>query len=108
MGERVGRLTARFSANRVVSQFTEQHYLPAASAVRERTANQGAMGVDLLNWQTQLAKHWSMVRFGSATVEQKEGQHIFQVQVFLDDLDPNALRPHPYAEGQNANAPFLL
>ncbi len=106
MRESMARLTPLFSANRVVRQYTEQHYLPAASAVRERTANQGAMGVDLLNWQTQLAKHWSMVRFGSATVEQKEGQHIFQVQVFLDDLDPNAVSAELYAEGQNGNAPF--
>jgi glycogen phosphorylase len=63
------------------------------------------MGADLLNWQAQLAKHWPMLRFGSADVEQKEGQLAFQVQVFLDDLDPDAVRVELYAEGQNANAP---
>ena len=105
MRESMARLTPVFSANRVVCQYTEQHYLSAASAFRERATNQGAMGTDLLNWQAQLAKHWSMVRFGSARVEQKEGQYVFQAEVFLDDLDPDAVRAELYAEGQNGNAP---
>ena len=67
--------------------------------------NQGALGADLLKWRTQLAKHWSAVRFGSATVEQKDGQYFFQVQLFLDDLDPDAVRVELYAEGQNGNTP---
>ena len=48
---------------------------------------------------------WPALRFGSATVEQSDGQHIFQVQVFLDDLDPNAVSVELYAEGKNGNAP---
>ena len=46
-----------------------------------------------------------MLRFGSATVEQKDGKFTFDVQVFLDDLDPEAVRVELYAEGQNGNAP---
>jgi glycogen phosphorylase len=105
MRESMARLTPVFSANRVVCQYTEQHYLSAASVFRERATNQGAMGADLLNWQAQLAKHWSKVRFGPATVEQKDGQYVFQAQVFLDDLDPDAVRAELYAEGQNGNTP---
>ncbi len=103
MRESMATLTPQFSANRVVRQYTEQHYLSAASAYLERARNQGKLGADLLNWQAQLAKHWPMLRFGSATVEQKDGQFIFQVQVFLDDLDPNAVRVELYAEGRNGD-----
>jgi starch phosphorylase len=106
MRESMAKLTPLFSTNRVVRQYTEQHYLSAASTFRERAANQGAKGAELLNWQAQLAKHWSVVRFGPATVEQKEGQYIFQAQVFLDDLDPDAVSADLYAEGQNGNAPL--
>ena len=70
--------------------------------------NQGAIGADLLDWRTQLEKHWSALRFGSATVEQKDGQYVFHAQVFLDDLDPDAVNAELYAEGQNGNAPLRL
>ena len=36
MRESMARLTPRFSANRAVREYTEQHYVPAASAYRQR------------------------------------------------------------------------
>ena len=44
MRESMARLTPRFSADRAVREYTEQHYLPAAAAYRERAANKGAIG----------------------------------------------------------------
>jgi len=108
MRESMCRLTPLFSANRVVRQYTEQHYLRAASVFRERAANQGTVGASLLHWQSQLAKHWPALRFGSATVEQKDGQYLFQTQVFLGDLDPDAVRAELYAESQNGTAPYPM
>lgn len=55
---------------------------------------------ELLNWRTQLAEHWSGLRFGPATLEEKEGQPVFQVQVFLDDLDPNAVSVESTRKGR--------
>src|SRR5579864_5432617 len=105
MRESMAKLTPVFSTNRAVRQYTEEHYLSAASAFKERASNQGARAAELLNWQAQLAKRWPALRFGSATVEQKDGQHFFQVQLFLDDLDSGAVSVELYAEGQNGNAP---
>jgi glycogen phosphorylase len=105
MRESMARLTPAFSTNRAVSQYTDEHYVRGAAAFRRRAEKGGSLAADLLNWQTQLAKHWSLLRFGSATVEQKDGQFTFRVQVFLDDLDPDAVRVELYAEGQNGNAP---
>jgi glycogen phosphorylase len=105
MRESMARLTPLFSTNRVVRQYTEEHYLSAALAFEERAKNQGAMGVDLLNWRTQIAKHWSTVRFGSATVEEKNGQLLFQTQVYFNDLDPGSVNVELYADGQNGSAP---
>lgn len=97
------RLTPLFSTNRVVRQYTDEHYLTAASAFKDRAANEGTLGRDLLNWQAELTKHWPTLRFGSATVQEKDGQFTFQVQVFLDDLDPDAVSAELYAEAQNGN-----
>ena len=58
------------------------------------------MGADLVAWQAELAKHWSALRFGPATVEQQDEQYLFHVQVFLDDIDPDAVRVELYAEAQ--------
>jgi glycogen phosphorylase len=101
MRESMCRLAPCFSANRVVREYTEEHYLSAASGFKERAANQGALGASLVNWQGQLRKHWPALRFGSATVEQQGGQYLFQAQIFLDDLDPDTVSAELYAEGQN-------
>ena len=39
MRESMARLTPQFSANRTVREYTEQYYLPAAAAYRERAAD---------------------------------------------------------------------
>src|SRR5579862_7210369 len=105
MRESMARLTPLFSTNRVVRQYTEEHYLSAAAAFTERGKDHGALGVSLVNWEGELAKHWSGLRFGSASVERKDGQLVFQTQVFLEDLDAEYVSVELYAEGRNDNAP---
>jgi starch phosphorylase len=63
------------------------------------------VGIDLVAWQAELAKHWSALRFGPATVEQQGEQYLFHVQVFLDDIDPNAVKVELYADAQKDSAP---
>jgi starch phosphorylase len=106
MRESMARLTPLFSTNRVVRQYTEEHYLAAASAFKERAKNRGALGVDLVNWKAEIAKRWSGVRFGTATVKQNNGEFLFQTQVYIDDLDPDSVKVELYAEGQNDKTPL--
>ncbi|CAH1906121.1 Glycogen phosphorylase [Candidatus Nitrotoga sp. HW29] len=105
MRESMARLTPRFSTNRTVREYTEQHYLPAVSAYRERIVDKGAVGVQIINWRHNLDQHWAALRFGEVNVETNEQQHIFEVQVYLDDLGPNAVRVELYANGINGNSP---
>ena len=107
MRESLARLTSAFSTNRVVRQYTEEHYLSAAAAFRQRAENRGSMGADLVAWQAELAKHWSALRFGTATVEQQGERFLFHVQVFLDDVDPDALMVELYAEAQKEGDPTV-
>jgi starch phosphorylase len=100
MRESMTRLTPAFSTNRAVRQYTEEHYLSAAAAFRQRAENRGSTGADLVAWQAELAKHWSALRFGPATVEQQSGRYLFHVQVFLGDIDPDAVRVELYAQAQ--------
>jgi starch phosphorylase len=99
MRESMARLTPRFSANRTVREYTEQHYLPAASAYRERAADKGAVGVQLVNWQGAMQQNWSNLRFGEMKVATDGGNHIFEVQVYLNGIDANSVRVELYADG---------
>jgi starch phosphorylase len=105
MRESMARLTPRFSANRTVREYTEQHYLPAAAAYHLRIANKGAIGRQLVDWQHSLEQKWATLRFGEVKVETRGEQHIFEVRVFLNDLDPKAVRVELYADGVNAGEP---
>jgi starch phosphorylase len=53
-----------------------------------------------------LAKHWSALRFGPATVEQLGEQYLFHVQVFLDDIDPDAVSVELYANARKDGDPI--
>jgi starch phosphorylase len=99
MRESMAQLTPNFSASRAVREYTEQHYLPAAALYRERSANQGAVAKQIVDWRKAVDEKWGGLRFGDVRVETKRDQHVFEVEVVLNGLDPNAVRVDLYAEG---------
>lgn len=106
--ESMARLTPVFSANRVVRQYTEEHYFSAATAFRKRAENQGSVAIDLVAWQAELEKHWSSLRFGSATVEQQGDRYLFQVHVSLGHINPDAIKVELYADAKTEESPAIL
>jgi glycogen phosphorylase len=106
MRESMARLTPRFSSNRAVREYTEQYYLPAASAYRERAAEKGEIGVQVVNWRHALDQKWNALRFGEVKVKTDGAQHVFEVPVHLDDLDPKAVQVELYADGVTGGPPM--
>ena len=106
MRESMARLTPRFSANRTVREYTEQQYLPAAASYRTRAVDKGAVGREVVNWEQALKQKWATLGFGDLKVQTKEGEHIFEVVVYLNDLDPKAVRVELYADGINGSDPI--
>ena len=104
--ESMGRLTPRFSANRAVREYTEKYYLPAATAYRNRAVHKGEMGALMANWKRTLERNWSNMRFGEVSVVSDGGKHVFEVQVYLGGLDPNAVLVEVCAEGLDGGMPF--
>jgi starch phosphorylase len=105
MRESMAQLTPRFSANRTVREYTEQHYLPAAAAYRARAADNSAVGRQVVGWQDALEQKWAMLHFGEVKVETVEEQHVFEVQAYLGDVDPDSVRVELYADGVNGDGP---
>jgi starch phosphorylase len=105
MRESMARLTPRFSADRAVREYTEQHHLPAAATFRERAADKGAVGKNIVNWDHTLREKWGALRFGDVKVQTSATHHSFESEVFLRDFDPNAVRVELYADGINGSSP---
>lgn len=100
--ESMALLTPRFSANRMVREYTEQHYLPAAAAYRKRAENKGAVGRQMIDWRRSLDQKWAAMHFGKVKVETSGEQHAFEIELFFNDLDPRAVRVELYADGDTA------
>ena len=105
MRESMARLTPRFSTSRAVCEYTEQYYLPAALAYLERGADKGRGGAAIVDWRHALAHAWGALRFGEVKLDTRAEQHVFEVQVYLDGLDPDALRVELYADAVMGGAP---
>jgi len=106
MRESMARLTPRFSANRAVREYTDKYYLPAAAAYVSRTADKGVQGRLIADWRSGLEQKWAGLRFGGMKTETREGKHHFEVEVFLNGLEPNAVRVELYADVASGGAPF--
>ena len=58
----------------------------------------------MVDWRHALDQKWTALRFGEVKLETEGEQHIFEVQVYLDELDPEAVRVELYANGVNGAA----
>jgi starch phosphorylase len=105
--ESMALLTPEFSATRAIREYTESHYLPAASRYRDRAADDGAIGSSLLRWKQHLERRWNSVRFGTVTIETHDGQHFFQVEVFPGALEHDQLQVELYADSTHGGMPAI-
>ncbi|SPF47447.1 conserved hypothetical protein [Syntrophobacter sp. SbD1] len=101
----MAELTPQYSADRTVREYTERYYLPAAAVFMERASQKGATGADIVKWQKHLEQKWVNLHFGDARIETHDGQHLFEVQVYLNGLEPSGVRVELYAEGSDTGEP---
>ena len=97
-------LTARFSANRAVRQYTDECYIPLAAIYEARRANQCALGIQLANWRRQLERQWQSISFGDLQIETRDGEHHFRVEVIFGRVDPGAVQVELFAEESTGRA----
>jgi starch phosphorylase len=100
----MSQLTPRFSANRSVREYTEKYYLPLATVYQARAAENGAPGKQIVDWQHALNQKWSSIQFGKVKVETDGVRHLFEVEVYLNTIDPAAVLVELYAEGIDGGA----
>jgi starch phosphorylase len=98
MRESMARLTPRFSTNRTVGEYTDRFYLPGAASYLKRAADAGKIAEAITKWRHSLDQNWAAIRFGEVKVETDGDRHVFEVHVYLDGLDPDAVCVELYAD----------
>ena len=102
--ESMASLTPRFSANRTVQEYTEKYYLLALDSYQQRAADNGSLGAQIVNWRRNLALKWPGMRFGEMKVSTAGQNHTFEVQVLLNEIEPNEVRIELYADASREQA----
>ena len=93
--ESMARLTPHFSSNRTVREYTEKFYLPAAEIYRKRAENNGALARQIVDWRALIEQNWGKLGFGEVKIETWIA--LFEVQVYLNDLDRQAVKVELYS-----------
>jgi starch phosphorylase len=103
MIESMALLTPQFSADRAVREYTEQHYLHSAEEFIKRSEGNGKAGQQIVEWQHYIADRWTKLHFGNVNIINEGDHYVFEIQVFLNDLDPNTVRAELYADASGSN-----
>ncbi|MEZ6058957.1 MAG: alpha-glucan family phosphorylase [Planctomycetaceae bacterium] len=94
----MSQLTPVFSSNRMVRDYVEQAYLPAAEAYERRAARDGALAVKIANWQRRLADTWPRIHFGDLRVSAGDGKLHFEIHAYLAELECDDVRVELYSD----------
>lgn len=87
--ESMARLTPAYSANRMLREYVEGYYLPQSRAVAARQADHGRLATELETWHRRLKAHWNALRIGDLSWTQESDGWRVDVQVYLDDMEPD-------------------
>ena len=96
----MAQLAPQFSANRMVRDYVEQYYLPAAEAYRARAADNGRLAGELHQWALALGECWHELHLGDLRIEPLAQGWRFELQVYLGDLSPDVVEVQLYADAQ--------
>jgi glycogen phosphorylase len=94
----MSRLTPEFSSNRMLREYTERAYLPAAAALRDRVANGEQLAREINAWDQRIRREWWRVAFIQESIEPVKDGHRFHVSVHLGVIEPDAVQVELYAE----------
>ncbi|MBI2869347.1 MAG: alpha-glucan family phosphorylase [Chloroflexi bacterium] len=94
----MSRLTADFSTNRMLREYTEGIYIPAAARFRKRLAGGARLAHDVYAFKVKLERYWRHVRFGEVRASDADSRIHFEAAVYLGELDPASVAVEIYAD----------
>ncbi|HEX5083225.1 MAG TPA: alpha-glucan family phosphorylase [Blastocatellia bacterium] len=104
----IGNLCHYFNTHRMVREYTERFYLPAAERQGQLTADGMARARALAAWKERVRDQWSRVRIESVTAGSLDGVHVnseikARAEVLLGALTPDDVSVELYVGLVNAD-----
>ena len=103
MRESIRSVTPVFNTQRMVKEYTEQLYIPAAQAHENFSRDACGAATQLSQWKTQIRKDWSEVKISDVQAGNKDRQNILvgeslqiSARVRLGTVDPRHVRVEAY------------
>src|SRR5437868_3539007 len=103
MRESIRSVTPIFNTHRMVKEYTERLYIPAAKSHEDFSRDNCDAATQLSHWKAQMRKDWPQVQISDVQVGNKDRQTILvgeslqvSAHVHLGDVDPNHVRVEAY------------
>ena len=103
-------LTAQYSSDRMVREYVQSAYFPAAEAYAKRAAEGAKLAYELEHWRQHLNENFHSMRFGTIDVKANEAHWYFTVQVYFGDVKPEMVQVQLYADStlEHAANPIIM
>ncbi|HEY0182595.1 MAG TPA: alpha-glucan family phosphorylase [Rhodopila sp.] len=101
-------LTRRFSASRMMRDYLEKAYLPAAQALRERVPDGAAAATAMVAWERDLRRDWPNIHVGDSTMTAQNDGWAISVPIYLGRIGIQAIRVEAYAQPLGDGAPEII
>ena len=109
MRESIRSVTPVFNTHRMVKEYTERLYIPAAQSHEEFSRDNCAAATDLSRWKSQMRKDWPQVRIHEVQINNKDRQNIpvgeslqLAARIHLGGVNPKHVRVEAY-HGESEN-----
>jgi len=103
MRESIRSVTPVFNTQRMVKEYTERLYIPAARSYENFSHDGCGAATQLSQWKTRMRKDWPQVQISDVRVTNKDRQNIFvgefveiSARVHLGAVDPRHVRVEAY------------
>jgi glycogen phosphorylase len=109
MRESIRSITPVFNTHRMVKEYTERLYLPAAKSHEDFERDNCTAATALSQWKTKMRKDWAQVRISDVQVGNPDRQNIpvgdslqLSARIYLGAVDPKHVRVEAYhGEAEN-------
>ena len=108
MGRSMTELTLRYGAVRMVREYLEKAYLPAAAALGERVANGAAAAQAMDAWERQLRRAWPGVHIGETDFTRQESGWDVSVPIYLGEIATQDIKVEIFAEPTDGSAAEVI
>ncbi|MGC8500837.1 MAG: alpha-glucan family phosphorylase [Leptospirillia bacterium] len=102
-------LTPVYRTERMVREYVEKAYLPAAELFERRQANGGALAHEIEAWREHLAKNWEGIHIGRTVegIANSAETSLLECPVWLGEIDPQDVAVEMVAMDPAGGGPFV-